>query len=1854
MQKKSIGKRLLSGVTSALLAFSYALPAGLRGGGGGSLMRANAAGNMVENVAKADGNIHDGVVCSPKELSQSDLLVGSGSILAAEDGSAAGAIKNAEKEYFLGIASQFAIFLENDLTVKDADAEGRVAVGGNIEFTGGYNYQVGNGDYGTMTALKNTDLYGGKVENFAHAIANGYIVNINPLSGTNAGYTNGRQGLVTSDNTAYYPVDEDLFKRFVVGDFANSQHTEWHEDTGWAPVKYPYNSDGLHDPDKLGFHVNEEAQFYDGDILDVKAYFTYLRGQAEKLSDKKSSGATAEWQSSDRGGSKLVLTYTGPETETIYFTVDSWDNNIDEVVIKGDISGGENYIINCPTGKVNISNDVKTTINEKTISNYDYYNREKPNSETDYKANNDPASSQLLYNFYKADDVYISKNFNGTIFAPNADARSGDGCEGHLSGALIAKSFTGGLEFGYRPYLGPASLVNSETGYTIDISKTIKGTNKTHTGAEIGLYDGESLVSSVKTDDIKGLTINNKQINGQLGFDIDAPSVADVEAAGEKGLALSKTFTIKEVGSVDGYVSGNKSYEIKLTKTFKIIDGIDDPVAVMTVINAGENEYKIEVEPADITDSQIGTLSYTIDGVEITAANTEEVWSVEADTTSVTDTVSMFAVGGKNYYINTSTGSVYPQITFGDDPAAFENTAQFWLKKVDASGQLLGGATLAIYRGTVSSWFGNMPYITQNTTENNPGKYTIGTGNGEIATGQVYTVIEINAPRDGRERYQRAANRYFVVDPDTYDIYWTTDTSLSSDNFKTVGTKLENGIMSITNVKSNSIEIAKTNTTGDYLEATFEIYKVGDDGKDTLVDTVKTVAGTKDEGSATPTNEENFTEGQYYILEKEEPFGYKKVTEKQYFYIDSANEVHAGKKDKIVTVEKTYDNEPVTYVLDRNGNGDMDASIDAKYAGFTVSKIAFNGVDVWENSHKAQIKPDGQYNPNYEYNLYTSKEAPIIVTPSEMTVGSNGTMKINYWNAYMYSVTYYVSGTVTEDTTEKDETPDNVISVEGRTVTFPNQKAASMTVGKIDDALKVKEVSGNGITTESDGKKLGGAVMKLTFETPADGEKATTLEGMKAYRSDDSTVEVELTRSEDNMTVEWTTSDEYDVVFMGIPDGIYTLEEVSSPDGYNPIQTATLTVTNGICTKDIVKGSDDKDNTNVKWSDETGLAVVDSAYSVSVRKTRPTGASTDTPVAGAKLKLTGKDTNGNAIDFTNVKAHDSQYFLANGVGYNNPEEPINYRLNETIIENESSGTEYVWHSTGSAVVFNALPVGTYKIEEIETPLGYLTAKPREFTVQRNKEGGLYISDGRDSWADYDSITVSDVMQDITISKRELGGKVIEGGDENLVFELTGTNLENIAAKKTYSGEQLDNVTVTDKTEDNKYNTVTIELPAGRSVTELRGNTFINVEVAGVEGYEASTVDEQDAVTKQVTSAEGATITISGLYDGIYHVVLDDKSEYVIRVNYDELTNGNTTEVTELTKLTANNGKITLDKNVIKNGDVTLTSLSDGTYKLKEVNAPSDEYETVSEFEFTIADGKIQKDSIKAATDGDTTETEIKNGKVSGEGTSVLLIEDEKKAEETTTVAVEISKQDINGNEVKGAELEVYTVITSTDESGNVETVTSVVDSWTSNGENTHTVGGLEADKEYVLKETIAPEGYKVADEITFKVDKDNNVTTVNNGKVTATEDGKQVLIMEDDLLSVTISKKAVTNGKSENLEGAEIVVRYTGEDEITFENVTIDGLEKLTSGTAEMGKTYVVDKTAKTITFISTTKDTEIKGLPAGDYALEEKTAPLGYNKDTMIEFAIDKNGDVKVDDNIIETLELTDKVIGLEISKVE
>ena len=200
--------------------------------------------------------------------------------------------------------------------------------------------------------------------------------------------------------------------------------------------------------------------------------------------------------------------------------------------------------------------------------------------------------------------------------------------------------------------------------------------------------------------------------------------------------------------------------------------------------------------------------------------------------------------------------------------------------------------------------------------------------------------------------------------------------------------------------------------------------------------------------------------------------------------------------------------------------------------------------------------------------------------------------------------------------------------------------------------------------------------------------------------------------------------------------------------------------------------------------------------------------------------------------------------------------------------------------------------------------------------------------------------------------------------------------------------------------------------------------------------------------------------------------------------------------------------------------------------------------------------------------------------------AVSISEDGKVIEITTEnkpITVEISKRDVYGNELVGAEM----VLENADG--------EKVDKWTSDGTN-HIVSKLGAG-EYVLKEIAAPDGYIIATDIKFNVDVYGNVTVENVDSTAVSDNGYPLIVMVDDTTKVRISKRDITTG--EELPGATL---------------------------------QIIDEDGNIATeWVSTDEAHFIEGkLIAGkEYTLRETIAPDGYEIASEIKFTVNTDGSV-------------------------
>ena len=185
--------------------------------------------------------------------------------------------------------------------------------------------------------------------------------------------------------------------------------------------------------------------------------------------------------------------------------------------------------------------------------------------------------------------------------------------------------------------------------------------------------------------------------------------------------------------------------------------------------------------------------------------------------------------------------------------------------------------------------------------------------------------------------------------------------------------------------------------------------------------------------------------------------------------------------------------------------------------------------------------------------------------------------------------------------------------------------------------------------------------------------------------------------------------------------------------------------------------------------------------------------------------------------------------------------------------------------------------------------------------------------------------------------------------------------------------------------------------------------------------------------------------------------------------------------------------------------------------------------------------------------------------------------------ENKPITVEISKRDVYGNELVGAEM----VLENADG--------EIVDKWTSDGTN-HIVSKLGAG-EYMLKEIAAPDGYVIATDIKFTVDVYGNVMVENVDFTAVSDNGNPLIAMVDDTTKVRISKRDITTG--EELPGATL---------------------------------QIIDENGNVVEeWVSTDEAHFIEGkLIAGkEYTLRETIAPDGYEIANEISFTVNEDGSV-------------------------
>ena len=291
--------------------------------------------------------------------------------------------------------------------------------------------------------------------------------------------------------------------------------------------------------------------------------------------------------------------------------------------------------------------------------------------------------------------------------------------------------------------------------------------------------------------------------------------------------------------------------------------------------------------------------------------------------------------------------------------------------------------------------------------------------------------------------------------------------------------------------------------------------------------------------------------------------------------------------------------------------------------------------------------------------------------------------------------------------------------------------------------------------------------------------------------------------------------------------------------------------------------------------------------------------------------------------------------------------------------------------------------------------------------------------------------------------------------------------------------------------------------------------------------------------------------------------------------------------------------------------------------------------------------------------------------------------------DNSPIKVSVSKQDVYGNELPGAKMQLL------DADG------KTVDEWVSTNEN-HTVTTLKAGS-YTLKETASPDGYVIVTSIEISIDNYGKIT-VDGVEATATDkNGNPLVVMVDDTTKVMITKTNITGDKE--IEGAKmqivddegnVVEEWTSSDKPHFIEGKLTAGKRYTLHEESAPDGYVVaadiqftvsdggiidavlmkdDTTKVNISKRDITNDKELKGaklqiidsngkvveewestdkphyiegklIAGAEYILREITAPNGYEFANDVKFKVNEDGsvkEVKMYDSPVKTPEKTE-----------
>lgn len=216
----------------------------------------------------------------------------------------------------------------------------------------------------------------------------------------------------------------------------------------------------------------------------------------------------------------------------------------------------------------------------------------------------------------------------------------------------------------------------------------------------------------------------------------------------------------------------------------------------------------------------------------------------------------------------------------------------------------------------------------------------------------------------------------------------------------------------------------------------------------------------------------------------------------------------------------------------------------------------------------------------------------------------------------------------------------------------------------------------------------------------------------------------------------------------------------------------------------------------------------------------------------------------------------------------------------------------------------------------------------------------------------------------------------------------------------------------------------------------------------------------------------------------------------------------------------------------------------------------------------------------------------------------------------TITSVKISKVDIaNGEELEGATIQLIDKETG-----------EVVEEWTSTNK-AHEVTGLTTGKTYILRETVAPEGYSITSDTTFELKEDGSIDTE---KTTTTVSEEGVLLVEDTRRVDFIVNKVSATDDHELYDTILSVYEITDESEVLVDSWTSRWKEVHNFGLKlSCGKSYILREDKATGGYHKIPGDILFNVTADGKIQITEGQDWKYENGKNVIEEVVDEAGNV-------------------------